>query len=242
MNKKLVIALIAVAALSAPGIARAGTVTDWNKTMVDALYASHTTPQPSTRIAAIVQTSVFDAVNGISRRYEQFHPEALNATPPPGHRGAQLRRAPRTPHSPHSCRRNRKRSTPSTRRRWRACPPEARRSRAASPGARRSPTRSRVAEHRRLHGRAPPYVIGPLPFWQPTPPGVRHDARVQAVRGDDTVGDDVARPVPAAAAAPTDERPLQPTSTRRKASAAPPLPRRRMSKPRSSGTGSSTPS
>ena len=84
MKTKILIALITVGALTAPGVARADVVTDWNKTMVDALYATHTVPQPSTRIAAVVQASVFDAVNGIARRYEQFHPEVLNATAPHG--------------------------------------------------------------------------------------------------------------------------------------------------------------
>jgi hypothetical protein len=40
-------------------------------------------PQPGTRIAAIVQTSVFDAVNGITGRYSQFRPDLLG-TPPSG--------------------------------------------------------------------------------------------------------------------------------------------------------------
>src|SRR5262249_23549491 len=45
------------------------------------LEAAHVGPQPSSRIGAIVETSVFDAVNGIERRYTPFHvaPDA-----PPG--------------------------------------------------------------------------------------------------------------------------------------------------------------
>jgi len=43
-----------------------------NRTLVDALYTSHTAPQPGTRLGAIVQTSVFDSINGITRRYAQF--------------------------------------------------------------------------------------------------------------------------------------------------------------------------
>jgi hypothetical protein len=50
--------------------------------MVNALLVSHTAPQPGTRVAAIVETSVFDAVNGISRRYSQVHPEVIGATAP----------------------------------------------------------------------------------------------------------------------------------------------------------------
>jgi hypothetical protein len=85
-----VVALITLAALATPGVASADVVTDWNKTMADALLVSRTAPQPGTRIGAIVQTSVFDAVNGISRRYTQFHPEVLGATAP---RGASARAA-----------------------------------------------------------------------------------------------------------------------------------------------------
>jgi hypothetical protein len=90
MRSRLVVALIALAALATPGVASADVVTDWNKTMVDALLVTHTAPQTGTRIGAIVQTSVFDAVNGISRRYEQFHPEVLGASAP---RGASTRAA-----------------------------------------------------------------------------------------------------------------------------------------------------
>jgi hypothetical protein len=84
MRLKLVVALTALGALAGPGAASADVVTDWNRNMVDALYVAHTAPQPATRIGAIVQTAVFDAVNGISRRYEQFRPDVLNATAPHG--------------------------------------------------------------------------------------------------------------------------------------------------------------
>lgn len=84
MKSKLVVIVVALTALAMPGVASADVVTDWNKTMVDALLVSHTPPQPGTRVGAIVQTAVFDAVNGIKRRYTQFHPEVLNATAPRG--------------------------------------------------------------------------------------------------------------------------------------------------------------
>jgi hypothetical protein len=80
-----VVAAVAVAAaLALPGTASADVVTDWNQTLVDALLVAHTAPQPGVRAAAIVQTSVFDAVNGIKRRYQQFHAEVLTADPPRG--------------------------------------------------------------------------------------------------------------------------------------------------------------
>src|SRR4051794_28877925 len=83
-SKKLLTTLVAVCALVFPGGAFADVVTDWNKTLVDALLVAHTAPQPGTRIAAIVQTSVFDAANGVKGRYMQFHPELLSASPPHG--------------------------------------------------------------------------------------------------------------------------------------------------------------
>lgn len=81
MKWKLVVTALALCALAGPGIARADTVTDWNQTMIDGLEASHATPQPSSRIAAIVQASVFDALNGIERRYTPYH---VTATAPRG--------------------------------------------------------------------------------------------------------------------------------------------------------------
>jgi hypothetical protein len=58
------------------GPARADVVADWNAIMVRTLYtrwvAAHN-PAELSRMAAIVQTSVYDAVNGLERRYEPFH-------------------------------------------------------------------------------------------------------------------------------------------------------------------------
>ncbi len=82
--KKVLTALAAAVALAVPGTAAADVVTDWNKTLVDALLAAPPGPPPSTRIGAIVQTSVFDAVNGIRGRYEQFRPDLLTTSPPRG--------------------------------------------------------------------------------------------------------------------------------------------------------------
>jgi membrane-associated phospholipid phosphatase len=79
--KKVLTALAAGVALAVPGTASADVVTDWNKTLVDALLVARTSPQAGTRIGAIVQTSVFDAVNGVYQRYTQFHPELLPSAP-----------------------------------------------------------------------------------------------------------------------------------------------------------------
>ena len=70
-----VITLAAAVALGAPGLAKADTVTDWNRTLIAGLEAAKLPPPPSMRIGAIVQSSVFDAVNGIERRYTPYHVE-----------------------------------------------------------------------------------------------------------------------------------------------------------------------
>jgi hypothetical protein len=173
MKTKILIAVIAVGALTAPGVARAGVVTDWNKTMVDALYATHTAPQPSTRIGAIVQTSVFDAVNGIAHRYEQFHPEVLNAKAPPGaSRRAAAAGAAYTALSA---------LLPSQQASFDA---QLAATLASLPGGPGSQAVTRGLDWGKTVANAilawrstdgftavlPPYVIGPLPFWQPTPP------------------------------------------------------------------------
>jgi PAP2 superfamily len=73
MPKRLALVLIAAAALAAPAVASADVVSDWNRTMVDALEVDATPPPPSARVGAIVQSAVFDAVNGIARRYTPMH-------------------------------------------------------------------------------------------------------------------------------------------------------------------------
>jgi hypothetical protein len=73
MKKLVVLVVVVVSGLAAPALAKAGVVTAWNRTMVTGLEAAHVGPQPSSRIGAIVETSVFDAVNGIERRYSPFH-------------------------------------------------------------------------------------------------------------------------------------------------------------------------
>jgi opacity protein-like surface antigen len=71
--KKLMLLAVVAAALVGPALARADVVTDWNRTMIAGLEASHLPPQPSSRVGAIVQASVFNAVNGIERRYTPYH-------------------------------------------------------------------------------------------------------------------------------------------------------------------------
>lgn len=69
-------------------IARADEVTDWNKILLQAaLVAPSTSPLVMSRVGAIVQASVFDAVNGVERRYAPIH------VPPTAPHGASRRAA-----------------------------------------------------------------------------------------------------------------------------------------------------
>jgi membrane-associated phospholipid phosphatase len=70
----------------ASSIARADDVTDWNQHMLRAGTVGGTSPLVITRVAAIVQASMFDAVNGIDRKYTPVHV-------PPGAAAGASRRA-----------------------------------------------------------------------------------------------------------------------------------------------------
>jgi hypothetical protein len=63
----------ATPAASTSGTTQPDTVTQWNLTMIAGLEAAHVPPPPSARIGAIVQASVFDAVNGIAGQYAFYH-------------------------------------------------------------------------------------------------------------------------------------------------------------------------
>ena len=88
MRKLLTISAIAVA-VSAAAItsARADDVTDWNQTMLRSIIIAGTSPTNATRVAALVQAAVFDALNGIDRRYTPIH------VPPNAPAGASRRAA-----------------------------------------------------------------------------------------------------------------------------------------------------
>jgi hypothetical protein len=55
------------------GIIWADEVTDWNGILFQAAHTANTNPLVTTRVTAIVQAAVFDAVNGIERRYTPIH-------------------------------------------------------------------------------------------------------------------------------------------------------------------------
>jgi len=78
--KKFCLALIVVTLIGST--AYADSVVDWNQTLFRAGLVAGTTPLVMTRVAAIVQAAVFDAVNGIDRRYAPIH------VPPAGPAGA----------------------------------------------------------------------------------------------------------------------------------------------------------
>jgi PAP2 superfamily len=61
--------VMAVFASIFTGTVRADEVTEWNQTMLRAGTMAQTTPLQITRVAAIVQAAMFDAVNGIDARY-----------------------------------------------------------------------------------------------------------------------------------------------------------------------------
>src|SRR5262245_47874505 len=52
---------------------RADEVTKWNQIMLVAEHVADVSPLAGGRIGAIVQTSVFDALNGIERRYQPIY-------------------------------------------------------------------------------------------------------------------------------------------------------------------------
>lgn len=62
-------------------------VTDWNGHLLEALRVTNANPLVATRSAAIVQTAIFDAINGIERRYLPIHVQ------PAAERGASRRAA-----------------------------------------------------------------------------------------------------------------------------------------------------
>ena len=69
--------------------ASADEVTDWNQTLFRAALIAGSTPLAMTRLTAIVQASVYDAVNGIAGRYTPL----FKHTPATGPAGASQRAA-----------------------------------------------------------------------------------------------------------------------------------------------------
>jgi len=72
-KKSAVLAISVVIFFCVASTARADDITDWNQHMLRATTIAGTSPLVTTRVAAIVQASVFDAVNGIDRKYAPVH-------------------------------------------------------------------------------------------------------------------------------------------------------------------------
>src|SRR5829696_5584243 len=87
MNKLLRRSVIVAVLGAAASIARADEVTDWNQIMLDKLRTAGVGGILATRPAATVQVAVYDALNGIERRYGHIH------VPPAAPAGASRRAA-----------------------------------------------------------------------------------------------------------------------------------------------------
>ena len=72
-KKSAVLAITLAIFFCMASTARADDITDWNQHMLRATTIAGTSPLVTTRVAAIVQASVFDAVNGIDRKYAPVH-------------------------------------------------------------------------------------------------------------------------------------------------------------------------
>jgi PAP2 superfamily len=62
--------IICITALST--VARAGLVTDWNQVALEEIRSHRTTPPEASRMLAMLHGSIHDAVNGVTRQYEQW--------------------------------------------------------------------------------------------------------------------------------------------------------------------------
>ncbi len=69
--KRLVLTSLVLSVLGSS--VRADEVTDWNQILFNAALAAKTSPLVVPRAAAITEVSVFDAVNGIDRRFTSIH-------------------------------------------------------------------------------------------------------------------------------------------------------------------------
>src|SRR5262249_3085932 len=83
----LTLAFVVCALGLAPARAHADDVIDWDQTMLRAGLMADVIAPNMTRVAALVQASIFDAVNGIDRRYTHIR------VPPAGPAGASRRAA-----------------------------------------------------------------------------------------------------------------------------------------------------
>ena len=79
----------ALLAMTLASVGLADEIADWNGILFQAVLIGGTSPLVTSRVAAIFQASVFDAVNGIERRYTPIHVEPA-ALPGASRRAAAL--------------------------------------------------------------------------------------------------------------------------------------------------------
>src|SRR5437762_7422925 len=78
--KHIVAVGIACAALITSSSSRADMVTDWNETAEAVIRASTPSPPIQVRALATVNAAIYDAVNGIARKYQPYF--VTDAAPP----------------------------------------------------------------------------------------------------------------------------------------------------------------
>src|SRR5919199_5033062 len=69
----LMLLMLCVLGLTAARPAAADVVTEWNQITLNSIRTAATAPAVTPRVTAIVHAAVFDAVNGIERRYAPYH-------------------------------------------------------------------------------------------------------------------------------------------------------------------------
>src|SRR5256886_4426715 len=85
-------AVVGLLAVILCGTVKADVITEWNQRAQQALLTAHTSPISASRVLAIVHVSVFDAVNGIERRYAAIHAD-FDAPPGASRRAAAVQAA-----------------------------------------------------------------------------------------------------------------------------------------------------
>src|SRR6266566_4894394 len=85
--KRLLAAGLALAGLAGSANLHADEVSDWNQNLFTAIFTAKLTALVTTRVTALVQAAVFDAANGVYKRYTPVH------VPPAAPNGASARAA-----------------------------------------------------------------------------------------------------------------------------------------------------
>jgi hypothetical protein len=83
INQTLRAAVVAAMALESSMLLHADAITDWNANWEEAVFATAQPIPAHPRFGAIVHVAVFDAVNGIARKYQPYH---VVVPAPPGAR------------------------------------------------------------------------------------------------------------------------------------------------------------